>query len=111
MAGCKPVLVPTDENYQLDLAALEAAITPRTRAIVTVSPNNPTSAVYPEGALAAVNALCKARGIYHFSDEAYEYFCYDGARHFSAASLPAARPATRCRSTRSPRASAWRAGG
>jgi len=90
MVGCKPVLVPTDENYQLDLAALEAAITPRTRAIVTVSPNNPTSAVYPEGTLSAVNALCKARGIYHFSDEAYEYFCYEGARHFSAASLPGA---------------------
>jgi aspartate/methionine/tyrosine aminotransferase len=46
--------------------------------------------VYPEGALAAVNALCKARGIYHFSDEAYEYFCYEGAQHFSAASLPGA---------------------
>lgn len=90
MVGCKPVLVPTDENFQLDLAALEAAITPRTRAIVTVSPNNPTSAVYPEGALAAVNAMCRARGIYHFSDEAYEYFCFGGARHFSAASLPGA---------------------
>ena len=90
MAGCKPVLVPTDDNYQLDLAALAAAITPRTRAIVTVSPNNPTSAVYPEHDLAAVNALCKARGLYHFSDEAYEYFCYAGARHFSAASLPGA---------------------
>lgn len=88
MAGCVPVLVPTDENYQLDLAALEAAITPSTRAIVTVSPNNPTGAVYPEGALAAVNALCKDRGLYHFSDEAYEYFCFGAARHFSAASLP-----------------------
>ncbi len=91
MAGCKPVLVPTDENYQLDLPALEAAITPRTRAIITVSPNNPSGAVYPGSALAAVNALCKARGIYHFSDEAYEYFCYDGARHFSAAALPDAQ--------------------
>jgi len=82
------VLVPTDANYQLDLAALEAAITARTRAIVTVSPNNPTSAVYPERDLTAVNALCKARGLYHFSDEAYEYFCFAGARHFSPASLP-----------------------
>ena len=88
MVGCKPVLVPTDQDYQLDLAALEAAITPRTRAIVTVSPNNPSGAVYPERDLAAVNALCKARGIYHFSDEAYEYFCFAGARHFSAASIP-----------------------
>ncbi|MGE0803301.1 MAG: aminotransferase class I/II-fold pyridoxal phosphate-dependent enzyme [Lautropia sp.] len=90
MVGVVPVLVPTDAAYQLDLAALAAAITPRTRAIVTVSPNNPTGAVYPAGALAAVNALCRDRGLYHFSDEAYEYFCFDGARHFSAASLPGA---------------------
>ena len=90
MCGCVPVLVPTDAHYQLDPAALEAAITPRTRAIVTVSPNNPSGAVYPQAALGAVNALCKARGIYHFSDEAYEYFCFGGARHFSAASLPGA---------------------
>src|SRR5258706_313577 len=48
MANCRPVLVPTDANYQLDLDRLRAAITPRTRAIVTVSPNNPSVAVYPE---------------------------------------------------------------
>lgn len=88
MCGCVPVLVPTDHDFQLDLAALEAAITPRTRAIITVSPNNPSGAVYTAAALGAVNALCKSRGIYHFSDEAYEYFCFGGARHFSAASLP-----------------------
>lgn len=88
MIGVKPVIVPTDAEFQLDLAALEAAITPRTRAIVTVSPNNPTGAVYPEAALTAVNRLCRDRGIYHFSDEAYEYFCHDDARHFSPASLP-----------------------
>ncbi len=90
MANARPVLAPTDENYQLDLAALRAAITPRTRAIVTVSPNNPSGAVYPEEALRAVNALCAERGIYHISDEAYEYFTYDGARHFSPASIPGA---------------------
>ena len=50
MAGCIPVGVPTLPSYQLDLAALERAITPRTRAIITVSPNNPTGAVYPEAA-------------------------------------------------------------
>lgn len=87
MANCRPVLVATDENYQLRLDALRAAITPRTRAIVTVSPNNPSGAVYPESALRAVNALCAERGIYHLSDEAYEYFTYGDARHFSAASV------------------------
>lgn len=90
MVGCVPVPAPCLASYQLDLAAIEAAITPRTRAIVTVSPNNPTGAVYSRDDLAAVNRLCKARGLYHFSDEAYEYFVYDGARHFSPASLPGA---------------------
>ena len=87
MASCRPVLVPTDASYQLDVAALRAAITPRTRAIVTVSPNNPSGAVYPEVTLRAVNALCAERGIFHISDEAYEYFTYDGAAHFSAGSI------------------------
>ena len=94
MANCRPVLVPTDANYQLDLAALRAAITPRTRAIITVSPNNPTGAVYPAAALRAVNQLCAERGIFHLSDEAYESFVYDGAEHFSAASLDGSAPHT-----------------
>src|SRR3954453_13567008 len=81
MAGCTPVLVPTDERYQLQLDAIEAAITPRTRAVVTISPNNPTGAVYPEAPLRAVNDLCRRRGVFHVADEAYEYFTYDGARH------------------------------
>lgn len=90
MANCRPVLVPTDANDQLDLDALRAAITPRTRAIVTVSPNNPTGAVYPAATLRAVNELCAAHGLYHLSDEAYQHFTYDGATHFSAATLPGA---------------------
>jgi len=89
MTNCRPVLVPTDTNYQLDLDALRAAITPRTRAIVTVSPNNPTGAVYPAAALREVNRLCAERGIFHIHDEAYEYFTFDGAEHFSPASIPA----------------------
>jgi aspartate/methionine/tyrosine aminotransferase len=88
MLNCLPVTVPTDGNHQLDLNRIEAAITPRTRAIVTISPNNPTGAVYPEAHLRQVNRLCRDRGIYHISDEAYENFLYDGARHFSPASIP-----------------------
>lgn len=94
MASGRPVLVPTDAEHQLDLAALRAAITPRTRAIVTISPNNPTGAVYPAAALRAVNALCAERGIFHLSDEAYEAFTYDGAEHFSVGSLPGSAPHT-----------------
>lgn len=90
MCGCVPVTVPVNQDWSLDVEALAAAITPRTRAIITVSPNNPTGAVYSEASLTAVNKLCAEKGIYHFSDEAYEYFTYDGSRHFSPASLPGA---------------------
>ncbi|MDQ3171654.1 MAG: pyridoxal phosphate-dependent aminotransferase [Acidobacteriota bacterium] len=90
MAGCVPVRVATDDRYQLCLDALAAAVTTRTRAIVTVSPNNPTGAIYPERDLRAVNALCRDRGIVHISDEAYEYFTYGDAAHFSAASIEGA---------------------
>jgi aspartate/methionine/tyrosine aminotransferase len=88
MANCRPVLVATDENHQLRPEALQAAITPRTRAIVTVSPNNPTGAVYAEETVRAVNRLCAGHGVFHIHDEAYEYFTYDGARHFSPGSIP-----------------------
>ena len=86
LAGCRAVCVPTDRNYQPRLAAIEAAMTARTRAVVTVSPNNPAGVVYPPDALRAINRLCAARGIYHISDEAYEYFTYDGATHYSPGS-------------------------
>lgn len=94
MANCTPVLVPTDENYQLQPNLIAAAITSKTRAIVTVSPNNPTGAVYPEAALRAINELCRAYGIYHISDEAYEYFTYGKARHFSPGSIADSQPYT-----------------
>ncbi len=87
IAGCRAVLVPTDENYQLQLDAMREAMSDRTRAIVTISPNNPTGAVYPAAVLREVNELCRDRGIYHIHDEAYEYFTYDGATHFSPGSI------------------------
>lgn len=88
MANCHPVLVKTDSNYQLDLKAIANAITPKTKAIVTISPNNPTGAVYPPADLKAVNDLCRDRGVYHISDEAYEYFTYDDVKHISPGSFP-----------------------
>ncbi|MFM2431805.1 MAG: hypothetical protein RLZZ511_3018 [Cyanobacteriota bacterium] len=87
MASCKAVLVPTDTNYQLQLEQIKMAITERTRAIVTISPNNPTGAVYPAVDLQAVNQLCRDAGIYHISDEAYDYFTY-GVEHTSPGSFP-----------------------
>jgi aspartate/methionine/tyrosine aminotransferase len=90
MCGCVPVPVPTHNDWSLNVEAMAAAITPRTRAILTVSPNNPTGAVYSEASLRAINALCAQHGLYHFSDEAYEYFTYEGVKHFSPASIPGA---------------------
>lgn len=90
MAGARVVPVPTDDQRQLDLEAIARAVTPRTRAVVTVSPNNPTGVVYPEAALRAVNELCRDRGLFHIHDEVYEYFLYEQARHFSPGRLPGA---------------------
>jgi aspartate/methionine/tyrosine aminotransferase len=90
MAGCTPVRVPTGGRYQLDVESIRRALTPRTRAIVTVSPNNPTGAVYPEQALREVNELCARHGLIHISDEVYEYFVYGSARHVSPGSFSGA---------------------
>ena len=94
MANCKSVLVSTDENYQLDLDAIEAAIGPKTKAVVTVSPGNPTGVVLTKESLIAVNALCKRKGIYHINDEAYEYFHYGDSEQFSPASIEASESHT-----------------
>jgi len=89
MAGCRVVRVQTDERYQLRVDAIEAAISPRTRAVVTISPNNPSGAVLSAESLRAVNTLCAERGLYHLSDEPYEYFTY-GVAHTSPGSFPGA---------------------
>jgi aspartate aminotransferase len=92
IAGGVPVLVPCGGDHQLDLDALERAITPKTRTIILNSPNNPTGAVYPAAALRAVVALAEKRGLTIISDEAYEALVYDG-EHVSVASLGAAAAA------------------
>ena len=94
MADCHPVLVKTDENYQLQPDAIAKAVTPKTKAVVTISPNNPTGVVYSKADLQAVNQICHSRDIYHISDETYEYFTYDGVKHFSPASFPGSRKHT-----------------
>jgi aspartate/methionine/tyrosine aminotransferase len=94
LAGCRTVAVPTDDRYQLRPDAIRAALSPRTRAVVTISPNNPSGAVYPEAALREVNDLCAAHGVYHIHDEAYEYFTYDGVRHFSPGAFAGSAPHT-----------------
>lgn len=86
IANCKAICVPTDANYQLQLDLIRQAITERTKAIVTISPNNPTGVVYSEAALREVNKICQLNNLFHISDETYEYFTY-GVSHFSPGSL------------------------
>jgi aspartate/methionine/tyrosine aminotransferase len=83
MAGCRAVRVPTDGAFQLSIDAIARAIGNRTRAVVTISPNNPSGAVYPHAALVQVSDLCRERGLFHISDETYEYFTFGDARHVS----------------------------
>ncbi len=86
MERCNPILVTCDENFHLDIEKIKSAITDKTKAIVTISPNNPSGAVYTKQELQEVNQLCKEHNIYHISDEAYEDFYYEEHRHYSAAS-------------------------
>ena len=84
-----PVLVETDVNqgYDLDVAAIARAITPRTKALILCTPNNPTGAVYKEASLRALAALAVKYGFYIIADEIYEKLIYDGEEHFSIASI------------------------
>lgn len=88
MANARVIVVPSDDQYGLQVDAIEAALSPRTRMVVTISPNNPAGVVYGADALRQVNSLCRERGVYHVSDEAYEYFTYDESEHLSPGSLP-----------------------
>jgi aspartate aminotransferase len=91
-----PVPVPTDEarGFQLDVDALAARVTPRTRLLILNSPNNPTGAVFPRSALEAVAALAAARGFYVVSDECYEALSYEGRAPSIATLSPGARAQT-----------------
>ena len=72
-------------SFRPDIAAIEAAITPKTRAIIVNSPNNPTGCIYGEGDLRAIAALVdkvnatRERPLFLLSDEPYRAFAYDGA--------------------------------
>lgn len=81
-AGAAMVLVQTDERFQPDLAAIERAITPRTRAILVNSPNNPTGAVYSAAACRGLADLLTRRDtderpIYLVTDDPYRRILYD----------------------------------
>jgi aminotransferase len=84
----KPVLVALAEpDWALDLDALKAAITPRTRALILNTPANPSGKVFTRTELEAVAQVAIEHDLFVITDEIYEYFVYDGARHISPATL------------------------
>lgn len=85
--GGVPVYVETREDAQLDLAAIERAVTPRTAAVLINSPNNPTGAVYSRASLEALAGLAARYDFYIISDEVYEKLVYGEAEHVCAASV------------------------
>jgi aspartate aminotransferase len=91
-----PVAVPLrpEDNFVLDPDALAKRITPRTRAMILNSPNNPTGRVLAAEELAAVAAAAREHAIWVLSDEIYEPIVYDGRRHISLACLPGMRDLT-----------------
>ncbi|WP_261362139.1 MULTISPECIES: aminotransferase class I/II-fold pyridoxal phosphate-dependent enzyme [unclassified Cyanobium] len=86
LAGGVPV--PVEAGLVADPDRLAAAITPRSRAIVTISPNNPSGLVTPPQVLAAINGLCHRHGLVHVSDEAYADFVHGSVPHASPGRLP-----------------------
>ena len=89
LAGGVVVSVPLNagQNFALDAAAVEAAITPRTRMVCIVNPNNPTGRVYTRQELQALADVVIRHGLLVCSDEVYDQIVYDYACHISIASL------------------------
>jgi alanine-synthesizing transaminase len=80
--GCRPEFA-----YEPDPEEIASLITPRTRAIVLINPNNPTGAVYSEDTLRAIAAIAERHGLVVFSDEIYDQMLYDDAEHVPMATL------------------------
>lgn len=86
MVGARVVYVSTLPTFHPDIAAIEAAITDKTKLIVINSPNNPSGAVYTEHDLRKIAELAAQHNILVISDEIYEHFTYD-TKHFSIGSI------------------------
>jgi len=96
----KPVLVPlnapvsSDADWTLDLDALNAALTPRTKAMVINTPSNPCGKIFTRTELEALGAVAVEHGLFLFTDEIYEHFVYGEAEHLSPITLPGMRERT-----------------
>ena len=89
-----PVRLRPENGYQYDPAEIEAAVTPRTRAIFINTPHNPIGVVAGRETLEAIAAIAERRDLYLISDEAYEHVIFDGQKHISLGSLPSAQGRT-----------------
>lgn len=89
LSGGRPVHYRCDEasGWLPDLDDMRAKITPRTRGIVVINPNNPTGVLYPEDCLRAIVELAREHGLVLLADEVYDKVLYDGVRHTAMASL------------------------
>jgi aspartate aminotransferase len=96
LGGGKPVPVQLrlENGYQYDTSEIEAAITPRTRAIFVNTPHNPVGVVAQRETLEAIARLAEKHNLFLVSDEAYEHVIFDGQKHLSLGSLPAAQDRT-----------------
>jgi len=90
LASGKPILVPLIEenDFELDINAIEDAISDKTKAILFCTPNNPTGTVFPENTLKKLANIVLENDLMLITDEAYEYFTFDKNKHFSIASIP-----------------------
>jgi len=77
------VFADEDQDYLVSVEQLEAARTPRTKALMFCSPSNPTGSVYPPEQIREIGRWAVARGIWVITDEIYEHLTYDGARSVS----------------------------
>jgi len=95
LAGGVVVRVPLDPgSFRPNFAAIAAAITPRTRALLVNSPHNPSATVWTAAEMHRLAELLAPTDILLISDEVYEHMVFDGVPHVSAASIPAL--AARC---------------
>jgi len=86
--GAKPVFYQLTPPWGIDVNALEALITPRTKAILVNTPSNPAGKVFSREELKAIGDMAVKHNIFIFTDEIYEYFIYDGLKHVSIGSMP-----------------------
>lgn len=89
LSGGTPVHYICDEEAEWypDIADIESKVTPRTKAIVIINPNNPTGAVYPREVLQEIVEVARRHQLIIFSDEIYDRLCMDGVEHVSIAEL------------------------